>query len=67
MNLEVLQLDNLGLLAKSTADWENSLNDLIINHDKRKAMVKTGRQVVKSNFNITQVAFKLSEAIKGVF
>lgn len=67
MNLDVLQLGNLGLSAKSTADWENGLEDLIINHDKRKAMGKTGRQVVKSNFDITQVAFKLSKAIKGVF
>jgi glycosyltransferase involved in cell wall biosynthesis len=66
MNIEVLGRGEVGFGARTRAEWESAVEELMSRPSLGESMGRNGREVVRSHYSVEVNAGKLGEAIRSV-
>jgi glycosyltransferase involved in cell wall biosynthesis len=66
MNAEILAQGNVGLGARTTANWVESFEILVENSDLRELMGREGRRVVLDHYSVDVLAPRLAQTLASV-
>lgn len=66
VNSEIVQPGKNGFLAGTSAEWVNTLSELLDSHDLRYAMGRAGRASVESTYCIQKTGPQLAELLRSV-
>lgn len=66
VNVDLVAAGSTGLLASSADDWGHALSQMIVNAEMRRAMGRTGRELVVKSYSLRSQAPSLTQIVERV-